>query len=107
MPKITDPAILAQLNGGSSPQPVQIAPPSPKLPLEVQGAQLGNQRAAQQIQADRQLLPLQVAKARADLAKTQAEAREKSGLEPQKMANIRAAQGQIDRMSELFMQGPG
>jgi hypothetical protein len=73
----------------------------------VQGAQLGNQRAAQQIQADRQLLPLQVQKAQADAAKAQAEAREKSGLDPQKLANIRAAQSQIDRLNNLFVKGPG
>jgi len=84
-----------------------IGPADPKVPLEVQGAQLGNQRTQQQIQADQQLLPYQVQKAQADAAKAAAEARKETGLDPQKLANMRAAQAQIDRLQQLYKSGPG
>lgn len=88
----------------------RIGPANNMRPLQVQGAQLGNQRTQQQIQADQQLIPLQVEKAKADAVKAQAESKKaslESGLDPQKMANIRAAQASIDRIQELYKTGPG
>ena len=84
-----------------------VGPVDPKIAPQLQGLTLGNQRTAQQIDSDRQLLPLQVQKARADAVRAQAEARQSSGLDPQKLANIRAAQGQLDRLQYLFDKGPG
>ena len=96
---------------------VQVAPASPKLPYEVQGAQLGNQRTAQQIDADRQLLPLQVRKMQADIVKAQADAdRARSELVKAKkpdpkaagrIANLRALEAQINRVGQLYQAGPG
>lgn len=48
-----------------------------------------------------------IRKANADAAKAEADARQASGLDPQKLANIRAAQSQIDRINQLYMSGPG
>lgn len=85
----------------------RVGPANPKLPLEIQGQQLGNARTGQQIAADRQLIPLQVRKAAAEAAKAESDARQKNGLDPQKLANIRAVQSQIDRLNMLYKQGPG
>lgn len=96
--------------GGGQPSLQRVGPENQKRPLEVQGAQLSNTRAAQQIDADRQLIPLQVQKARADATAAAAAAQKSSldtGLDPQKLANIRAAQSQITRLAELYKKGPG
>ncbi len=88
----------------------RVGPVNTMRPLQEQGAQLGNQRTQQQINIDNTMFPLQVKKAQADAAKAQAEATKakmEGGLDPQKLANIRAVQSQIDRLGELYMAGPG
>jgi hypothetical protein len=99
-----------QSAGGAQPGLQRVGPANTMRPLQEQGAQLGNQRASQQIAADTQLIPLQVQKARADAARAQAESKKAAldtGLDPQKMANIRAAQASVDRVRNLFIKGPG
>lgn len=91
--------------------PQQVAAPNP---LKVQGAradvastQAGTARTMGQESRDAALFEAARRKAVADAAKAEAEAGAAGGLDKQKLANIRAAQGQIDRMRKLFSAGPG
>lgn len=86
----------------------------PANPLKVQGAQadIGSTQASAartrgQEQRDAALFEATRRKAMADAAKAEAEATQSGGLDKQKLANIRAAQSQIDRLRNLFAKGPG
>lgn len=113
MPEITDPALLRQLGGAPRQQPtgpISLGGPDPMKPLQRRAAEMGIAKTSQDMGAQSQLTPFQVAKARADASKAQSEAKKaqmESGLDPQKLANIRAAQAQIDRLGYLFNKGPG
>lgn len=76
---------------------------APKMQSDIANTQANTQRTQQQVQQDAALLPYQIQKAQADaLAAQQA-----TGLDKQKLANIRAAQAQIDRLQYLYNKGPG
>lgn len=86
----------------------------PANPLKVQGAQAdiaGTQastaRTVGQESRDAALFGAEKALREAQAAKARAEAQQASGLDKQKLANILAAQGQIDRLHHLFNKGPG
>lgn len=91
----------------------RIGPANTMRPLQEQGAALGNQRTQQQIQADQQLIPLQVQKAQADVSIAQANAKKAANaptIDPkvaQREANLRAMQNQINRVQQLYKAGPG
>lgn len=109
---------------------VASAPPMPKAPVGftpgpnptvapgvVQGqAQIAGAEAAAREAAQRQTIAYQTQQAiieaqrKAEIdAKKQAEAERLKNrtLDPQKLANIRAVQAQIDRLTDLFIKGPG
>lgn len=86
----------------------------PSDPLKLQGAQAdigktqaGTAQTQQQTAQDAALFEAVKRKAYADAAKAEAEAKQSSGLDRQKLANIRAAQSQIDRIGQLYRKGPG
>lgn len=88
----------------------QVAAPNP---LKVQGAradvantQAGAARTMGQEARDQALFELNKRKLAAEASKAEAEAKTAGGLDKQKLANIRAAQGQVDRVRRLFEQGP-
>ncbi len=87
----------------------RVGPANTMRPLQEHGASLGNQRTAQQIQSDRQLLPLQVQKARADAMAAEAEAKKATAATQidQRSANLRAMANQINRVQQLYRKGPG
>lgn len=113
MPEITDPALLRQLGGAPRQQPtgpISLGGPDPMKPLQRRAAEMGIAKTSQDMGAQAQLTPFQVAKARADASKAQSEAKKaqmESGLDPQKLANIRAAQASVDRVRQLYKKGPG
>lgn len=129
MPKVTDPALLAQLNGQQppGPQPIVLGRPDPKLPGQLRGQDLSNQRTAQQISIDAVMLPAELAKARAQAATAKAEI-EKTRIEAQrlkaeqarggltadqasaqrdKLTALRALEKQIRTVGDLYRKGPG
>ena len=88
----------------------QIAPPDPRLPAQVEGAQLGNARARQQIDTESQLAPLrrqllqeQIKSARVNTAKAQGS----QPIDPAKLGQFRSLQDQINRVQQLYKTGPG
>lgn len=88
----------------------QIAPPDPRMPAQVEGAQLGNARTRQQIGTEAQLAPLhqqllqeQIKGARVNNAKAAGGA----AVDPAKLGQLRALQSQIERVQQLYKTGPG
>lgn len=105
---------------------VASAPPMPKAPVGfipgpnptvapgvVSGqAQIAGAEAAAREAAQRGTIAFQTQQAIAEAAaknkiSQQGEAQKAQILDPQKMANIRAVQSQIDRLNKLFVKGPG
>lgn len=86
-----------------------VGPRDSMQPLRVQGAELGNQRTAQQIDADKQMLPLQIRKAEAELAKAQIDAaRSRVSPEDQKFINtMRENTGAIGETLGLLRNAEG
>lgn len=83
-------------------------------PLKVQGAQAdiaGRQASTaqtrQQTAQEADMFGAEKQLKQAQAAKATAEAQQATGLDRQKLANIRAAQQQIDRLGQLYQQGPG
>lgn len=71
-------------------------------------AQLAGAEANAREAAQRKTIEFQTQQAiREATAKAGIEKNSKNALDPQKLANIRAAQAQIDRLNRLFMAGPG
>lgn len=105
---VSDPALLARLNGGA-PQPVQIAPADPRLPAQVQAANLGNQRTQQQIGQEAQLAPLRRQLLQEQIRGAQVNNAKATGtkVDPAKLGQLRALQDQINRVQQLYKTGPG
>lgn len=93
----------------------RIGPANTMRPLQEQGAQLGNQRTAQQIQAtdqrmasDAELLPLRKQLMAAQIAAAAAKQNPKSDPKMKsRLANLKALEAQIARVGQLYQQGPG
>lgn len=93
-----------------------IGPSDPKVPLQVQGAQLGNQRTRQEIDQAAALLPYrqrvmaaQATKAETDAQTAKANLGKVKAPDPkmqQRLANLRALEQQIARVGQLYQQGP-
>lgn len=86
----------------------------PANPLKVQGAQaditgrqVSTAKTQQEIAQSAAMFGAEKQLKEAQAAKAQAEAQQSSGLDKQKLANIRAAQAQIDRLGQLYRSGPG
>ncbi len=105
---------------------VASAPPVPKAPIGyvpgsnptvapgyVQGqARIAGAEAAAREAAQRQTIAFQTQQAiqeaiAKDRIARQGDAAKALALDPQKLANIRAVQSQIDRLNKLFIKGPG
>ena len=82
----------------------RVGPANKLRPLQVRSAELGNTKTAQEIAADRQMLPLQIRKAEAELAKARIEAsRAQVSPEDQKFLNtMRENTGSIGETISLL-----
>lgn len=86
----------------------RVGPANTMRPLQEQGAQLGNRRAQQQIDAERQLVPLQVRKAQADaLAAERSLSGKRTTPErynelKDKMTALKNMEGSLTQLSKLY-----
>jgi len=87
----------------------QIGGADPRLPAQVEGAQLGNQRTRQQMGIEGQLAPLRKQLLEGQIQAQRAATAKASGtrVDPVKVGQLRALQDQINRVRELYKAGPG
>jgi len=101
MGKITDPALLAHLNGGDSPGIVQIGGGDPKMPGAIAAQEVSTARTRQQMGQDAAISPFAIRKAMAEALAAELAAdkarRERSGIAPLSP----------DRRAELTDRGGG
>lgn len=88
------------------------APPArqldvPRVQSQIDNTQTNTARTRQQMQRDAALIGPEVRLKNAQATAAEAAARKSSGLDQQKLANINAAQAQIDRLRRLYKKGPG
>ncbi len=101
MPKVTDPALLQQLNGQQPGGMVQISPSDPKLPGQVAGQVLSNEQARVNIEQDRATAPWVLRKQKADALEAEAKLKKqtaKTQLTPQKLKDVR-----IDALNKIIL----
>lgn len=79
----------------------------PRIQGQIDNTATNTARTRQQMHRDNALLPADIRLKNAQANKAEAEAAQSSGLDKQKLANIRAAQSQVDRLRALYKKGPG
>lgn len=98
MPKVTDPALLSQLNSGGM---VQIAPGSPTIPGQVAGQNISNAQASENLNQDRAAAPWVLRKTKADALNAEAALRKQqagASLTPDKLKAVR-----VDALNKIIL----
>lgn len=101
--KKTGQIIVIPDGGGIAPNPIKVQGAQADV-ANTQARTVGQEIANRRSQAT---LPADITLKTAQAEKARAEAQKATGLDKQKLANIRTVQRQIDRLSDLYKKGPG